>query len=338
MIPAPVEYDPCLREDAVRAGLHAGVQGIPYARLARIRLDARGRLDRAYSLGPGEERERAFRDAFCLLFDRLGFDRPMAAALRPFPPLTGLQGRLARPARERDGVSVDLWEQRERRGDGIPAFLVAAIPPERFRDPAALESMLLPGMQRAADLMSTQFGFRRETRVLGSRAADPAVRRTYESLWDLSARVRLGADGRMKRPPLEAEAAVLAGTATSPLVADVVRLCGSRVVPTHDDLLGLAGRIVAAGRVDQVAGDRDAAHERTPALGTYRSTYERRCPLCRFPTCEWAGNDSLRRIADIVRSDHATWSLEAGACAHCAERYALLGPTPAVPDGSAVGS
>jgi len=338
VIPAPVEYDPRLREDAVRAGLHAGVQGIPYARLARIRLDARGRLDRAYSLGPGEERERVFRDAFCLLFDRLGFDRPMAAALQPFPSLADLQGLLARSARERDGVSVDLWEQRERRGDGIPAFLVASIPPERFRDAAALERMLLPGMQRAADLMSTQFGFRRETRVLGSRAADPAVRRTYESLWDLSARVRLGADGRMQRPHLEAEAAVLAGSAASPLVADIVRLCGSHVAPTHDDLLGVAGRLVAANGVDHLAGDRDAGQERTPGLGTYRSTYERRCPLCRFPTCEWAGDDALRRIADIVQSDHATWSLEAGACAHCAERYSLLGRTPAELDGSAVAS
>lgn len=326
---ATVDYDPRLHEDAVRAGLHSGVRGVPDLRLVRVRYEAHRRLDAAYALEPGEERERVFRQVFALLFDRLGFNRPVPAALEPFPCLADLEGRLVRPAQPRDGVIVELWEQREHRGEGIPAFLVASVPPEWFRDPAALIRALLPGMQRAADLMSDDFGFRREGRVLGSRGVDQAIRRVYDAVWDLSARARLARDGRLQPVDLEGEAGTLAGTARSPVARAIVGFCEIRRPPTHDDLLGIADRIVSARTVDRRDTTLDLARGQRPERRTHRSTYERRCPLCRFPTCEWASTEALQAVAEIIRQDDPSWSPQVGACAHCAERYVLLGqPSP----------
>lgn len=329
-----IEYDPGLLENAVRGALDGGVRGLTPTLRARVGFDARRRLDRAYALDFGEERERAFRETFRHLFEKLGLDGPVAAALEPFPCLAELDGILARQVPEREGVRAELWEHRERRGEGVPAYLVASIPPDRFRDPVSLERALLPWMQRAADLMRPGFGFRREARVLGSRAVDPAVRRVYESLWDLSARVRLGAAGRIEPPAVESEARSLAGKqAASALVAEVVTLCSRARPPTHDELLNVAGRLVAGDRLDDAAAAPPTGQD-GPRRSTHRTTFERRCPLCRFPTCTWAGVDLLEAIAPVAAPDHPSWSPDQGACAHCAERYALLARTSVARDSS----
>lgn len=48
-----------------------------------------------------------------------------------------------------------------------------------------------------------------------------------------------------------------------------------------------------------------------------------RCPLCRFPTHQWAA-EIAPRVAALIRADFAEWRDEDGACERCLESYALV--------------
>ena len=48
------------------------------------------------------------------------------------------------------------------------------------------------------------------------------------------------------------------------------------------------------------------------------------CPLCRFPTFQWAGADVLTPAAEeAVRQHFPQWTRVRGCCARCAELYAM---------------
>lgn len=51
---------------------------------------------------------------------------------------------------------------------------------------------------------------------------------------------------------------------------------------------------------------------------------ETHCPLCRFPTTDWASPELLPGIAPCVEVDFPDWTPSDRSCGHCAERYQSL--------------
>ncbi len=47
------------------------------------------------------------------------------------------------------------------------------------------------------------------------------------------------------------------------------------------------------------------------------------CPLCRFPTFVWAGDEDVAELHAAIVADFPGWSASDGCCGHCADRYAL---------------
>ncbi len=230
-LPAPaaratVEYEPPLVEEAVRFALDNGPSTLPGARLLRLRHQNRNRLDDLYLLPHGEDRESAFREHYWQLFRALELDQVLAAWLDAFPCLsTDLEYILVRSVGNREDEGAELWENRERQGQGIPAYLVIAARPCDLSLPVELGKRLLASLQQAAD------------------------------------RVR------------------------SPNVAN----------------LG-------------ASADRQVDEAKTNT----------RCPLCRFPTTDWAAHDLVAEITPSIRRDFPGWLATEGCCGHCAERYLSL--------------
>ena len=150
-----VEYEPRLVEEAVREALASGttasgfcrtsgsVEGgrgdsasyveLPPAMLLRLKIAHRRTLDRIYGIAPEAEREAAFRRHFRRMFEQLGLEDLVVAGL---DELAGwpwrLEGVLVQAADSPQREGAQLWESRERRGSGAPAYLVVHLTPARF--------------------------------------------------------------------------------------------------------------------------------------------------------------------------------------------------------------
>ncbi|MCH7824492.1 MAG: hypothetical protein IH849_06780, partial [Acidobacteria bacterium] len=75
---------------------------------------------------------------------------------------------------------------------------------------------------------------------------------------------------------------------------------------------------------------RDVSHQQLVVLaralpaGAGISASAARCPLCHYPTTDWASTDALQAVESEIHADFPAWSPAEGCCGHCAERYALL--------------
>lgn len=151
-----VEYEPRLIEEAVREALASGAVALPRALLLRLRIAHRRALDRIYALGPEAEREAAFRGHFRRMFEQLGLEDVVAAGLDELAAWPWrLEGVLlqATDAPQREGA--ELWEHREHRGSGAPAYLVVHLTPARFRQPTELAAYLQDEVRAAAAATET---------------------------------------------------------------------------------------------------------------------------------------------------------------------------------------
>jgi len=303
---APVEFEPRLVETVVRVVLDRGAKGVAPAALTRLRLSHRRRLDDIYAEPPGEAREGAFRDHYRKLFGFLGFDRRVEELLAVFPRLRReLREVLVRSAAPPEGEGAELWESRRQRGQGVPAYLVVSLAPRRFTRPSELTGLMLPRLQRAADLLDPDFGAGAagtpaSQRAHGAPDASQAVRDTYQKLWDLSARARLVASGELEDAGLASEVAAMA--AVDGRDADgLLELLGSADRVSGPRLLALAEELAAAAVDEAEPGER--------------------CPLCSFPTLVWASAEAVSDLRRVIQEEYPGWQSSDGCCEHCADRY-----------------
>lgn len=311
---AAIEYEPGLVEESVRRTIERGTPDIESLKLHRLRRDHRRQLDAVYELPEGERRESAFRDHFMEFFDELGIASWIPRWLEIFPQLRAdLECVLVRAATGPGEEGAELWEHRAHRGEGIPAYLMVTVPAAGMGQPGELRALLLPDLLRAADAIDPDFGFRREDLSGTTRAAQERLRAAYQRLWELSARARLTSRGLIEEqqllPELEAFVAEVRGAGEASRVAplcvtDLLKALTTEVC--HQRLLFLA-RQVAGGTSVHTGG---AA----------------RCPLCRYPTSEWAIDGALGALGAAIRADFSDWSPSDGCCTHCAEHYELLSP------------
>lgn len=312
---AKIEYEPELIEASVRWIMDRGAPGFDFLKLQRLRIDYRRHLDALYGLPDPERSETAFRRHFWAVLRELEIDSWIPQWLAPFPGLrAGLERVLVRSAGLPGEEGAELWETRERRGKGIPAYLVIAVPSPGLCQHDELRASLLPALLQAADLLDPRFDFRREDLGGKTEGIRERTRAIYRQFWDLSARVRLQRRGLLEQPELASHLEVLVAararkesleTVSTSAAADVLEevLAEGR----HRSLLALTREL----------SGQDGASLSVPDT----------CPLCRFPTTDWAAGKALSDVADEIYGDFSGWCPSDGCCGHCAERYELIRQT-----------
>lgn len=317
---APIEYGPRLVELAVRAVLERGCSGLDPKRLLRLRLDHRLRLDALYRLPFGEEREAAFQGHFRRLFGSLGLDRYVPQWLELFPVVRlRLLRILVRSTFDPDGEGVELYEHQEEQGERVPSYLLVDLVPSRFSRPGAMRTFLLPRLLMAADVLDPDFGFD-EKAVADSSPFGTDPRTLTRRLWELSARARLDSRG------------LLAGDSMVDDVDALLRDVGGN--NPRQRSVELLARVRSSGtctlqRFSALAMEllqaADCVDGRSKVQGNgLISRNGELCPLCSFPSHDWAEAGTLREVARDICSHFPAWTPEAGCCAHCADRYLAL--------------
>lgn len=311
---APIEYEPSLVEESVRWVIENGSPGVEPLKLQRLRFDHHRRLDTIYALPVGESREATFHAHFDQMFGELGIAAWIADWLALFPRLrTELDSVLVRATTTPGEEGAELWESREGRGEGAPAYLVIAVSSSGLIDADELRAGLLPDLLRAADLIDPAFGFRAADLTGPTRATRARLRALYQRLWELSTRARLQQRGlREDSQLLPALQRFLAahgshsGQTAAAAALDPPTLLTMLCACTHHaQLLAIASQLLQDGLVCATSG------------GV-------RCPLCRYPTTDWTSEGILVPLESAIRADFPSWAASDGCCGHCAERYELF--------------
>jgi hypothetical protein len=87
--------------------------------------------------------------------------------------------------------------------------------------------------------------------------------------------------------------------------------------PTHNDLLEFANHARELATA--------AAQQTTPPPGAH-------CPLCKFPTFDWANPELFNdEVCAAIRKDFPAWRPSNGACARCLEVYRAAQPVALAP-------
>lgn len=276
-------FDPQLIREAVLAA----VQG-----QSEAAQEYRERAEATYSL-PVSQREDAFRHVHGELFQRWGLGRIPHQIAAEFshlePPVTSLYlSAAANPVEEEALLS--------REGDKVGIKLTAG----RFLEPLHMEGVLRHQLTHIND--AVRYGFAAPS----GRQGEAAIRERYLVLWDSYIDGRLASQGRRGGEPREVRLAQFR-SAFPHLPPEAVPGCFEGVWGAgrleHRDLLSWAAEPARLAAASPQPG---------PAPGA-------RCPLCSFPTHEWAQPDL--RLVDMVRADFPLWRPEQGLCGRCAEMY-----------------
>lgn len=275
--------DPQLTREAVLAAVQ---------RQAEAAGEYRQIAETVYNL-PVSQREEAFSRLYAELFGRWGLDRVPQQIAAEFshlePPVTSLYfSAVSHPAEEEALLS------REGGKVGIK------LSPGRFLEPLPLEGILRHQLTHISDAVRHGFA------APNGRQGEAAVRDRYLVLWDTYIDGRLASQGRRGAEPREARLARF-GVAFPHLPPEAVLACFEGIWGAgrleHRDLLPWAQEPARLAQASPQPG---------PAPGA-------RCPLCAFPTHDWAPPDS--RLAELVQADFPLWRPEQRLCWRCAELY-----------------
>jgi hypothetical protein len=265
--------------------------------------------DEIYGLPPGE-RDARFREANALFFRQLGLGKALAGAASGFRPAAAVAEIVLDRAVAAHEEEAELHSQ-------PPATNVRVrVRVERFDDSGALEGFLRHELRHVEDMLRPEFGYRPVARLADRPAEENLVRARLRLLWNLAiagALERAGARGAATREAWERKAA-----AAYPGLGDesrrrVVELMWKSEGVTWARLLELARSmpelLKAAGVSDGSSGARSPGGL---------------CPLCGFPTFDWADAAGLDPQALApVRADYPDWKPEEGACRQCLDSYVL---------------
>ena len=296
-----VRYEPRFIEEAIFLAL----RGHPEAGKFH---EERNRL---YEMADPEEREHSFQNLHRAWFPRLGLANGIEKALEEQPLLTSnLATCLVACAPGKRQEEADLLV---RDGEGLSekerCTLRLLIRPESLLDTLALLTFLRHELFHISDMLDPHFGY--EPQLPAAEAGpthDCMLQDRYRALWDTTI------DGRMVRrgwAPESVRSERFNDFARAfPMFGDEAAPMFSRFFDheshTHGELVAMAREPRSA-----IGGPWD-----TPQPGS-------RCPLCNFPTYEFAQNpESLPKesIREITQ-DFSEWVPSRGLCSQCADLY-----------------
>jgi hypothetical protein len=283
-----IELEPALVEESV---LLASDSSSPATR-RRYRQERNA----VYEITETEKRDAAFQELDARWFARLGLGTPLLRLLREFDSILARVSRcLVLPAGRSRDEGADLHDTRE----AMPALAVK-LTPHSLAHFEGIAPTLRGELLHVEDMLDPAFDYQRDMPAPeGGAVYEKLLRDRYRVLWNTSVDGRLAARGQLakggearRRQEFLATFSMLGAEAETHF-GRLFR--GPR--PPHQELLSFAGSVEgrAAGR----------------------------CPLCRFPTARFRGEDAPldARVDEAIHRDFPGWSPSQGICVQCADLY-----------------
>ena len=264
-----------------------------------------------YEMADPEEREHAFQNLHRAWFPRLGLANAIENALEEQPLLTSNLATClvaCAPGKRQEGADL-LVRPEEGLSEKERYTLRLLIRPESLLDPLVLLTFLRHELFHISDMLDPHFGYEPELPAAEAGPThDRMLQDRYRALWDTTI------DGRMVRwgwAPESVRSERFNDFARAfPMFGDEAALMFSRFFDheshTHGELVTMAREPRSAIGGPWV----------TPQPGS-------RCPLCNFPTYEFAPNpESLpQETIRQITQDFSEWVPSRGLCYQCADLY-----------------
>ena len=258
--------------------------------------------EKVYSIADPDERNAAFFRLHLEWFREWGMEEFLRKHVAPFPQLPGnLKAVAFRKARSKSEEGSELYVNRDSERHAI-----LALRPERFSSQHSLVPFLNHELMHINDMLDPRFGYSPD---IGDPTQSPSqqrlIRERYRLLWDITIDGRLLGSNRetigshtQRRAEFNRAFSFLAETKREILFESL----WNNPTPQHSELMALANdpRGLGAGHVPQPGGP---------------------CPLCGFPSFEWAAEQGLSSFAAAITRDFPHWSPDHGACKRCVEVY-----------------
>lgn len=264
-----------------------------------------GERERLYRILDPDERNAAFFKLHLTWFREWGFEQFLSAAVAHYPVLaTELKAVGFRKARRGDEEGSELFVSPE-----TGRHAVVALKTERFSDRDALSRFLRHELMHVRDMVAKEFGYSPTLDLRGPAASQQRlIRERYRILWDVTI------DGRLTR------AAVLPAETRGKRFNEFARAYSfwseEKMQQVFDSLWN--DDVPHNQRLMQLASDpRDLARSTAPLPGAS-------CPLCDFPTFQWATAGALDRIEPLISAEFPHWDRSQGVCHRCQETYEAL--------------
>ena len=258
--------------------------------------------EKVYTIADPDERNAAFFRLHLDWFREWGLETFLREQIAAFPNLeTHLKAFAFRKARNKTEEASELYVNRigDRHG-------MVALRPERFGNQKPLVPFLNHELMHVNDMVDPQFGYSPEIMGLSqSPSQQRLLRERYRVLWDITI------DGRLIGAALETVAT------REQRWGDFYRafsfLPDAKREETFDSLWTDSSpehlQLVALARDPRSLGTSHVPQPGGP------------CPLCGFPTFEWATQGNLTAMGTAISAEFPNWSVEHGACKRCLEVY-----------------
>lgn len=298
-----LRYDDDFLEAAVfiaASGKRPGVASLKIRRFHAAR-------ERCYSILDPDERNAAFFKLHLDWFREWGLEEVLLALLNECRLIGPALNTLAfRKVRARKDEAAELYVSAE---NGRSA--VVAMRPERFERDEAVAALLRHELMHVSDMVDPAFGYSPDVNLPALNPTQQRItRERYRLLWDITIDGRLSCDGHCAATPRGHHEALFQRAFSfwpEDKRTEVFESFWNQSTPRHEELLALA------------ADPRDLSHSAAPLPGSP-------CPLCHFPTFEWANRSALS-VETLAKlgGQFPDWTPEQGVCKRCVEIYELAG-------------
>ena len=274
-----LRYDENFIEAAVFLCASGRRKGVPALQIARFHRER----ERLYSILDPDERNAAFFKLHLDWFREWGLEHPLTNVLNEVPLVRQQLGVLAiRRTTSRNDEGAELYVNEAGLRTGLLALRLG-----RLTEDDALRNYLRHEFTHLHDMLNPAFGYAPELDLPGLNAAQKRLaRERYRLLWDITIDGRLAAAGHPPMGPREQHADAFARSYSfwdKPRQSTTFEALWKNASPHHGEFLAL---------IADPRGLRDA-HQPAPGAS---------CPLCAFPTFDWADPAALTKSCVLLKS------------------------------------
>lgn len=294
-----LSYDEDFIEAAVFLCASGRRKGVPSLLIARFHRER----EKLYAVLDPDERNTAFFKLHLDWFREWGLEQPLTDVLKEFPLVREQLGVLAvRKTTGKNDEGAELYVNDAGQRTGMLALRL-----ERLINDAPLRDYLRHEFTHLHDMLNPPFGYSPVLDLPGLNAAQKRLaRERYRLLWDITIDGRLAAAGHAPMQTRKQHAAAFArgySFWSEQRQTETFNSLWECRPPHHADFLAL---------IADPRGLRDA-HRPEPGAS---------CPLCEFPTFQWADAAALPpAIRQRIQAEFPAWLPEQSLCGRCLETY-----------------
>ena len=302
-----LSFSDSLCEAVVESKIQKKASDVNYRLAASFRKQA----DSIYTEVPSRKRAAAFFALYRHYFSKLGFPKRVKNILSEFAGEKALPPEcfFVRTFRDEE-EGAQLSEDGSRLGFQIKI--------ETLLDPHCFAYLFRHELTHILDILDPAFGYDTSRPLSEVSPSEEALfRDRYRTLWDLSVDGRLEREGFLPNDLRERRAMefhALFPDLGERAAEQVFSALWSGGRPSSEELRQMIKGTAALCAVLNIAAEISGEGEPPPAFGPGSL-----CPLCQFPTHEWAEkSDELSRA---VKEEYPAWEPAQGICSQCANRY-----------------